>query len=270
MWVFCCGMERSGSTVQFQIAAEIVEMAGVGTRVDWVPPQEFPASRNKHRGRTDMLVFKNHICTPDMVAEFDAGNARGLYIYRDLRDVMVSKMRKTQVPFGALWNGRFLTTCLNNYDKWTRLPGVLVSRYEDMVGDLASEVDRIASHLGIELTRQQRRQIANRFGLERQQHRINAAVAAGAMRGAFGQKFDPHTNLHSDHIHSAKVGAWLDQLTHRQIALVEQLSGQWLIAHGYSLHSKPLSRHLFLWEDRLKRILRVGRRPGRGPAQTTR
>ena len=36
MWIFCCGMERSGSTVQFQISAQLVEDAGLGKRVEWV------------------------------------------------------------------------------------------------------------------------------------------------------------------------------------------------------------------------------------------
>jgi hypothetical protein len=257
-------MERSGSTVQFQIAAELVETAGMGTRIDWVPPNEFPATREKHRGRTDLLVFKNHVCTPEMAAEFARGNARGLYIYRDLRDVMVSKMRKTEAPFEALWNGNFIARCLSNFDRWTQLPGVLVSRYEEMVDDLASEVDRIAAHLGLKLSKQQREQVADRFSIERQRERISAAVSAGSMRGAFGQKCDRHSILHSDHIHSAESGAWRDQLTRRQVALIEQLAGDWLTAHGYAIRSAPLSRFWFSRQDQLQRKLSVGGRRLRG------
>lgn len=264
MWVFCCGMERSGSTVQFQIAAELVEMAGMGTRIDWVPPHEFPTIRQKYRTRTDLLVFKNHVCTPDMEAEFAMGNARGLYTYRDLRGVMVSKMRKVQAPFEALWNNTFLAKCLNNYDKWTQLPGVLVSRYEELVVDLGAEVDRIAGHLGIPLSEEQRGQVAERFSLARQRERISAAVSAGAMRSAFGQDYDRHSNLHSNHINSGEAGAWRNQLTPRQVALVEHQAGKWLTAHGYTLQSRPLSRHWFTWEDRLHRRLRFGKRAPRG------
>jgi hypothetical protein len=134
-----------------------------------------------------------------------------------------------------------------------------------MVDDLASEVDRIATHLGIALPPEQRRQIARRFSLERQRERISAAISADCMRSAFGQKLDRHSNLHSNHIHSAETGAWREQLTRRQVALVEQLAGDWLTANGYVLGSRPLPRFWFMWEDRLRRKLRARMRPSRNP-----
>ena len=45
MWVFCCGMQRSGSTLQYQIAARLVEQAGLGQRLEWVEPGRFPELR---------------------------------------------------------------------------------------------------------------------------------------------------------------------------------------------------------------------------------
>ena len=57
MWVFCCGMQRSASTLQFQIAAELVERAGLGERVGWVRPEQFPRLLDKHGSDGKWKVF---------------------------------------------------------------------------------------------------------------------------------------------------------------------------------------------------------------------
>ena len=79
MWLFCCGMQRSGSTVQFQITTDLVETAGLGQRVNWVRPKNFPALQEKYNDRKEWLVFKNHTLTPAMAAEFTRGNAKGIF-----------------------------------------------------------------------------------------------------------------------------------------------------------------------------------------------
>src|SRR5512140_348662 len=136
-------MRRAGSTLQFQLGARLVEEAGRGGRVDWAPPQEFPALRARYAEDPGWKVFKNHVCTTAMADELLAGRAIGLYIYRDLRDVMTSAMRKYDRSFEDLWDDGVLRGCLANFERWTRLPRVLVSRYEDVIADPATEVERI-------------------------------------------------------------------------------------------------------------------------------
>ena len=68
MWIFCGGMPRSGSTLQFQLTAHLVELAGLGMRVDWVRAAEFPKLREKYAARGGWKVLKTHACTPAMQA----------------------------------------------------------------------------------------------------------------------------------------------------------------------------------------------------------
>ena len=171
MWVFCCGMQRSGSTLQYQIAARLVEQAGLGQRLEWVEPGRFPELRDRYADVPGLKVFKNHVCTDAMAAEFARGNAVGIYSYRDPRDVFVSNMRKYACSFEVLWCGGFLETSLLNYRRWTGLPRVLVSRYESMIGDLPAEVQRIAAHLGIEVDAQACRRLAEEHTMEKQRQR---------------------------------------------------------------------------------------------------
>lgn len=235
MWVFCGGMKRSGSTLQFQITARLVEDAGLGKRVEWVHHNRFPELRKKYADYNGWKVFKNHVCTDEMVAEFNRQNAIGVYVYRDIRDVIVSAMRKSSVSFTSIWrNSHLLKTCLDNFHRWTSLPTVLVSIYEEMIADLPGEVKRIANHLGIALDYSECERVASEYTIERQKKRIKESMNT-ALRQEGDALFDPHSLLHINHIDSGSIGKWRHELTPRQVALIESEAGEWLVANGYKL-----------------------------------
>jgi len=237
MWIFCGGMPRSGSTLQFQITAQLVEDAGLGKRLEWVKPADFGRLRKQHQNDPGWKVFKTHTCTEKMEKEFHRGNAKGVYCYRDLRDVVVSTMRKFDLAFEKLWDLGFLDDRFREYQKWTALPQVLISKYEEMVADLPGEVERIAAHLGVAIPAEKCAAIAAEHTIERQKSRIEEAKKSGELReGAVqGILFDPTTNLHTNHIHDGAVGGWKEILTREQIERLETKAADWLRAHGYEL-----------------------------------
>ena len=240
MWIFCCGMQRSGSTLQFQITSRLVEDAGLGKRVEWTKPDRFNKLRKKYATDEGWKVFKNHNCTEKMEKEFRRQNAMGVYSYRDLRDVYVSTMRKNNVTFEQLWQVKFLEQCLRQYQQWTALPQVLTSKYETMMIDLPGEVARIAAHLGIAVDLEKCRQIAVEHDIEHQKERIEDAKRAGRLKHGYANAyFDPDTNLHTNHIYSGAVGGWQGVLTEEQVGKIEALAGDWLVARGYALTTKP-------------------------------
>lgn len=237
MWIFCGGMTRSGSTLQFQLAAHLVEQAGRGTRVEWASPEDFPALRKKYEDDPGWKVWKTHSCTDDVLAEFRAQNAKGVYVFRDVRDVVLSNMRKQDVGFDKLWQQGVLDAILGNFDRWTSLAGVLVSRYEEMVADVPAEVGRIAAHLGIAVSADETERIASQYTVDRQRDRIREAETAGTLSRMQqgGDVFDPESNLHLNHFFSGHSGEWKTALTPEQVALIEDRAGDWLVANGYSL-----------------------------------
>ena len=257
MWVFCGGMPRSGSTLQFQLTAHLVEQAGLGARVEWAPPSEFPRLRSAHATTSRWKVFKSHTCTPEMRAELDAGTATAVYVYRDLRDVMVSRMHKRAETFDRLWQGGAVDALLASFDRWTSSRGVLVSRYEPMVADVAGEVARIAAHLGIRVARDECERVASLYTIARQQERIRDAEAAGRIEHRDGVRYDPVSNLHVDHIRSGESGEWRRELTPGQLALIEERARTWLLAQGYAL-SLPAWRRVWLSAAYRRRQRRAG------------
>jgi len=230
-------MMRSGSTLQFQIIAHLVEEAGLGKRLGWTPPPRFPEVREQYTDYPGWKVFKVHVCTRPMRAEFNRGNASGVYIFRDIRDVMVSAMRRQSKSFEQLWQENYIGVCLRNFYKWTRLPGVLVSKYEQMILDVPAEVSRIAAHLGIAIDDATCEKVAAEYAITKQKERIELFRSALAPEYQSGQDpiFDAVTLLHINHIHSGQTGEWKLVLSPSQISLIEGEARDWLVTNGYEV-----------------------------------
>jgi hypothetical protein len=269
MWIFCGGMPRSGSTLQFQLTAHLVEGAGLGSRVGWVHPEEFPRLRDNGAAAGGWKVFKTHTCTPEIRAEFEAGNAKGVYVFRDIRDVLASRMKKAGVAFDDLWGGRFLEQVLTGFDRWTSIDAVLVSRYEEMVADVPGEVGRIAAHLGIAVARDDCERVASEYTVARQRELIRQAEATGRLQRLQGLSvlYDPVSNLHVDHIRSGRSGEWTTVFTRAEVAMIEDRTKEWLVANKYGLSLSVWQRLMLkLWYARRWRRRKglLGREPNRG------
>lgn len=211
MLIICCGMVRSGSTLQYQLAKAVVEPYG-GIGLGFLEEDNLPDSAHR------MAVIKCHLRPPNAPDLLKSGRARGIYIYRDVRDVMVSQMRKDNHPFSV----DAIRTWLRLDTQWRSLPNMLVSRYEDL--NLENEVMAIARHLRLPLSWKMAQVIANRHTLAHQQKRI-AQIETG---------YDPKTLLHWNHITSGgKSGLWREALTPSQIEAANMAAGWWLRDNGY-------------------------------------
>ncbi len=228
MWLLCGGMPRSGSTLQYQLVAGIVELAGVGHRVGWKDPHELDVAL-KDASPEDMLVVKTHDLTADASRAVLEKRARAFFVYRDIRDAFASSMRKKGQDFDtALSTGR-LERLMMLERCWTSLPDVYVARYERMVVDLGGEVRRVADHLGLSVAAEALDDLARRHNADANRQNIRGKQLQASLH-------DPRTLLHPDHFTSDKLtGSYLDIFTPEQIAEFEQRAGQWLSEHGYPL-----------------------------------
>ena len=90
-------MNRGGSTLQYQIVAEIIESNNLGIALGWIgiPDRTTLTTLDNIARRQDKYaVVKCHQYTTEASAYIEAGKAKGVYIYRDLRDVVVSMGHK--------------------------------------------------------------------------------------------------------------------------------------------------------------------------------
>jgi len=198
-----------------------------------------------------LKVFKTHHFTKAFAKEFENNNALGVYIYRDVRDVFVSAMRKRETSFKELWKTKFIDEILTNYEGWTQLPNMLISQYETMRADLGKEVARIAAHLNITIDEKECQEIATLFSLDNQRKRINKlkATLQEQQTPIKRKSFDQKELLHVNHIFGGRVGDWRTLLHLQQIALIEERSDTWLKAHNYPLESVKINRlQKWLWK----------------------
>lgn len=240
MLVICCGMLRSGSTLQYQLAVSLLEKTGLGFGIG--DPRHLDCQELVKANPATIQVLKVHKFkhlqhVEEAIAQ---GKAKCLYTYRDVRDVAVSLMNLRQIGFKELiWRHQEVQQSLNDFQAWTSLEGVMISRYEQMVNNIPQEVLRIAKHLNIELSTEMAIDIANNHTLEKQKERIRQWQSR--------EDFNPRTHdgkslLHHNHINSGTSEQWRETLTPMQIAFVESLTETWLRQWGYHLSQPVLAR----------------------------
>lgn len=246
MWVFCAGMMRSGSTLQYQIAKTLVERSERGVGAGSCVPGRFRELIARHEDAGQLHVVKCHRYLPTARGRLRRGEARALYIYRDLRDVVVSMMHKEERSFRQLMDAGFVEQLLEDDAIWSAQPNTLVSVYDDVTADVAAEVERIARFLEIDVALSEVDRIAAEHSLDRQKRRLEGfdfgqeGVAEGRT-----SLVDPDTLLHHNHVRSGRSGQWSEVLTREQVAEIERIAGPWLVARGYALSdgaARPTAR----------------------------
>ena len=252
-------MKRSGSTLQYQLAVSILERTGKGSGLGDLRNVD---CQELHQANTtgEIQVLKVHKIShlKGIEKAFEEGNAVGLYVYRDLRDVAVSLMNLRNLSFDKLMRRREIPDNLRAFEQFTALPRMHISRYEDLVNNLSTEVVKIASHLGIELSEQEAESIAQEYSLTQQKARIESWKKES---GSHNKERNPHTLLHQNHIKSGRFQQWKTALTPLQISYLENLTGRWLVEHNYSL-SQPVYLRLisrlvyskYFWHQKSQRL----------------
>lgn len=236
MWVFCAGMMRSGSTLQYQIAKTLAEGAGRGIGVGSCAPGRFRELLDRYDDPTRLRVVKTHRYVPTAHARLRRGTARALYIYRDVRDVVVSMMHKEGWSFRRVARSGLVEQLLEDDAIWSAQPNTLVSVYEEVTGDVRAEVERIAAFLGIEADEADLDRIAEQHSLARQKRRIEGFdFGRGGVAEGSKNLLDPDTLLHHNHVRSGQSGQWAEELAPAEVAEVERAAGPWLVARGYPL-----------------------------------
>lgn len=232
--LLCCGMIRSGSTLQYQVVAELVERHDLGRRAGFIDDQNAADILASTRTTPGMAVLKAHQIIPELRAALEQGNARLFYTYRDLRAVAVSAMRKWELPFThVISRNGWLETAVRASGEIMAFPGVCPSRYEDIVSDLPGEISRWAALIGLAVSPAEAQALAEEFSLQAQLNRIDLIKQQKpADKTEF---FDSRSLLHHNHIFDGSIDGWKTQLEAWQIRQIERRFGEWLRDHNYPL-----------------------------------
>jgi len=248
--VICAGMYRACSTWQYEVAAHLVEHHRRGSRLGYLMPGQYagPDGRTATEGGSTSStvpgwrVFKSHDGHGCFAAAIAQGRAVAIYAYRDVRDVVFSLMHKRGWTFEQLLRQGMIHQVLANDRFWTRQPGVLIQRYDDLLADPVGGVLGLARHLGIALADGEAAEIAAAYSLESNRARTEALRRRLELAGldlsqaANSQICDPSTLLHWNHVRNGGSGSWIAHATPRQRVILARLCRRWLQARGYPLH----------------------------------
>jgi hypothetical protein len=245
MWIICAGMNRSGSTLQYQIAAEIAETYLGGKRVGYVNVvDQLWTGSPSERNATTAVVVKTHRYLTHPHGEIPDKTVV-LLTYRDPRDMVFSQMKidERRSARGALAVTKFAVMTTK---KWRNYPACFCYQYENFFDSLENFVSSIASNLGLSLTLEEARTIAKKYEIPEQLARIKKDLNASTMlRNSAGSHYNSFTLLHVHHIASGTTGDWKKGLTRSTVAAIETELHDWMLERGYLLSLSPATRRLF-------------------------
>lgn len=159
-FVVCCGMQRSGSSLQYNVVKEIVQTTPNNVMLGWTIWQDFAKEYNKYKNHDGIVVMKTHpalhIFYPKMHdLFFGDSNLKFIYSYRHILDVVASLLRfgsDKEVTFSSS-----LAWIIQTHNAWLQIPRskMFVGRYEEFYNNIGKLVEDIATFLNIPLTEQQ-------------------------------------------------------------------------------------------------------------------
>ena len=236
--VLCCGMIRSASTLQYQVVVDLVKRNGLGQSIGFVDKQTVSELLQNLERVVGFAVAKTHEPLPEFDVLIQKGLVRPLYAFRDLRAVALSVMRKWEIPFAhIICRNGWLDTAVESSNYWLSVPGVCISRYEDMVLSLPSEVTKWAGILGLNLTSVEALELAAKYSIEAQKDRIKSLLFPTGGIGERNSPVDPVSLLHRNHIIDGSFDGWKSGLEKWQILQIERRFSKWLLKHGYPLYN---------------------------------
>jgi FkbM family methyltransferase len=220
MWIFCCGVKGTGSTLKFNLLSEVAERCEVGKGIEWNPSEDFSVVCQRHKDYSGFKVVKAHKLTPEIEAEFLNNNAIGFYSYRDIRDVFIAMSDEADKPVDLYINDeRYVNEYLHHFFEWQKVPNIYKSAYEDFAFDTDSAVRRIQNALSLEsLSDEIISEISQKY----------------ALKTPIGSENNRH---------------WKSVFNQKQNETIEKSAGEWLFNNGYELVTNTENIKLFSYSQ---------------------
>ena len=264
MLVVCSGMYKSGSTLQYNVAREVLSTDSKFEN------HGFASSGDLNRNQDELIrwrddsrwhLIKSHDLLPKAVSE-NADGVYTLYTYRDLRDVAASTIRHFQkthqetisllqhaieVHDAAKNQGHFLE---QRYEWSMQHPAQMVEQVFEFFGHEGNQqtFEKIAQSHSLGQTQRVAGQVKNYMrmralarrmirtvGMENRSERLIRKVLPGfTWTGAYHPTHLVHPG-HIDPVNPGGSGKWKQQLDPELIEVIESRFEPWLRKHNYEI-----------------------------------
>lgn len=256
MLVICCGMVRSGSTLQYNIVRKLVEEAGNGRGEGWfagrIRTRSIERTLENDRVKleawaadNDFHVIKTHHL-PEWILQIGPVSAWLIcFTFRDIRDIAAS----AKIVWGLHGETLFqqLDEAIDVYYRLNDLPpsNVLMQKYEAMVQNLPGAIKRHATFLDLNLADSEITKLTHELALdstkrESDKLRRNVLIWLKKLSARFGLYIPTHdekTLLHQHHIsqHEGKSGIWKNHFSAEEQEVFTSRYKEWLSLAGYKI-----------------------------------
>lgn len=228
--IFCLGLKRSGSTLQFNLVRRVLE----GNRCSYVNlgyrSKEEISGIDIKSYNTDYLLIK---CHEYDVQSFDGNEKYSFFIHRDTRDMYVSLREKGGVGSDAIAD---LVSLYRDACSYAKDRGFMIQRYEEVYANQDMALDQIAKFLELECIYASEQDITEssllrsvfsqvylslkkvaraRRDLPLPTSRLESQIKQFFKSIIFKLSVDPKSQIHPDHRSKSrgKPGAWKTELT---------------------------------------------------------
>lgn len=238
-WIFCCGLYRSGSTLQYNMMSQLVQKLNRGQPLGYLEEGYSINLEQSYGHLSGIKIFKAHKLSDEIHDLICSGKACSVGSYRDIRDVAVSWMEFRNASFSQLMAEKWLESTVDQYHAWEMTPNHLTSKYENIIKIPELEVFRLAAHIGMPCGIELAKKITGDLSMQKQRRRMEAVVQEIKPDGSLDWNYDPILLLHHKHIADGKVNKWKDKLSPDDVRYIEENFSTWLLNRQYALSEFP-------------------------------
>ena len=232
--IICAGLYSSGSTWLFNIVAEIERLKAPALKVAAVYGEMLDDRLEREAAGADVVVLKTHI--PDAAIRLVAART-GTPVILSIRhphDGVASLMQRFSFSFDDA--AQMVEKSCAAILRLIAVCRPLILRYEDRFTVGTEGIERIAAHLGRELTDDELRSLSDKLSSQTVAAFIAGLTTNGYFndRTPFGFQCHPPTQWHPNHVGDGTVGKYISVLSGAQVALVSSLTAEFRAHFGYT------------------------------------
>ncbi|MBK1696663.1 sulfotransferase domain-containing protein [Rhodovibrio salinarum] len=240
MLVICCGMPRSGSTLQFNIASRVVCEVQSGQRVPWRSQEDWRKAGEELRQMAlsdQIYIIKTHL--PSGMARDIADETKSvkfLYVHRDIRDVVASLKIKFKFSFKHALRRVSESLDLEEWLMTRPQSEILVQNYEELLNSLPLAIKNVANFLNVHLDPNIVQDIEKELNIEEaysrsRKRKVPFEHLRRRINFVLGRKAnfaDEELMLHPQHVsgHKGAIGIWRDHLTDDELQEIKRVFGE--------------------------------------------